>query len=78
MQQLVSIQKEALFFDDFRLLSNDEIINATEELHVDFITRNILRLLIVVTMILLFFILKQINGQDLILLMNVASKRETP
>lgn len=45
VQQLVSIQKEALFFDDFRLLSNDEIINATEELHVDFITRNILPLI---------------------------------
>mgnify|MGYP005773220979 CR=1 FL=1 len=45
VKQLVSVQKETLFFDDFRLLSNDEIINATEQLHVDFVTKNILPLI---------------------------------
>ena len=45
VQQLVSVQKDTLFFGDFRMLSNDEIVNATEELHVDFITKNILPLI---------------------------------
>lgn len=43
--QLLSIQKETLFFDEFRLLSIDEIINAPEELHVDFDAKKILPLI---------------------------------
>ena len=45
VKRLLSLQKDALFFDDCRLLSHDEILHASEQLHVDFPEKGILPLI---------------------------------
>jgi hypothetical protein len=45
LQKIVSVEKEGIFFDNkdnWRLLSFDEILKATDELHVDFVTLGLL------------------------------------
>ena len=45
IKKALSIQKDTLFFDDYRLLAHDEIINANEELHVNFTSKKIIPLI---------------------------------
>ena len=45
IKKVLSIQTDTLFFDDYRLLAHDEIINANEELHVNFTSKRILPLI---------------------------------
>ena len=45
IKKALSLQKDTLFFDDYRLLAHEEIIKANEELHVNFTGRKILPLI---------------------------------
>ena len=42
IKKALSLQKDTLFFDDYRFLSHDEIIHANEELHVNFTSKKII------------------------------------
>ena len=45
IKKMLSIQKDTLFFDDYRVLAHDEIINANTELHVPFTKKKIIPLI---------------------------------